>query len=358
MKSGSVAKRLLVALGCLGAECSRSSAAVADSHRTSALSWVELPGAEGCGGAPAIAKAVEDRLGRHAIVSPAEADLSIEARADRSGHPLLWHAVVVLRRADGEILGIRELGSAADDCSELRSAVALATALMIDPDAALAARDSAAPESPLAPPPPAPPAAPPATQIIYQRVEVPVPVVTPSPPGGWLVEPSAAFALGFGLLPSIAAGVRVGVSVAPPRVWAFEASGGAWGNQTAPAAQGALVRFSMADAGLAVCPLRLGERGRPSLSACAGAEVAFLQSESQGFVAPRSSLDPALNLVALGHLSLPVAAGISVRAGGGIGLAVLRDRFVYEDAMKATQIVSAAPLVTAECDMGLSVSLP
>src|SRR5450432_558737 len=111
MKSGSVAKRLLVALGCLGAECSRSSAAVADSHRTSALSWVELPGAEGCGGAPAIAKAVEDRLGRHAIVSPAEADLSIEARADRSGHPLLWHAVVVLRRADGEILGIRELGA-------------------------------------------------------------------------------------------------------------------------------------------------------------------------------------------------------------------------------------------------------
>ena len=70
---------------------------------TSSLSWVELAGAEGCGGAPAVAQEVERRLGRHALVSPAQADLSVEGYAERRGNPPRFHAVIVVpcgRRRD------------------------------------------------------------------------------------------------------------------------------------------------------------------------------------------------------------------------------------------------------------------
>jgi hypothetical protein len=346
---------IVAAFGCLAWVCSRPKSATADSSRTSSLSWVELPGAEGCGGAPAIARAVEERLGRHVLVSPAQADLSIEARAERSGHPPLWHAVVLLRDQDGAVLGSRELGSATDDCSELRASVALAAALMIDPDAALRPRDPPAPPlppsppAPLAPPPPAPPT------IIIQRVEVAVPAVAALP---WRAEPSASLALGFGVLPSPAVGLRMGVAVAPPRVWVFEAFGGVWADQTALAEQRAQVRFSLPYVGLTVCPLRLGGDGRPTLSICSGAELGFLGGASQGFTATRSSLDPTLHLVAPARLSFPVVGGVALRAGGELGVALVRNRFVYEDAMRTTQVISDMPLVTAECDLGLSISLP
>jgi hypothetical protein len=310
--------------------------AAADAHRTSALSWVVLPGAEGCGGAPVIARAVEEQLGRHAIVSPSQADLSIEARADRSERPPLWHAVVVLRDADGKVLGTRELASTADDCSELRSSVALAAALMIDPDALSHPVPPALPALPAEPPPaePPPPAAPaptvlPEPRVVIERVEVPVPAVRE--PAGWRVEPSAAFALGFGILPSVATGVRVGVAVRPSRVLAIEAFGSAWSDQTIQVAPGTAVQFSLFDVGVAACPLRLCAVGRASFTACGGMELALLEDDSQGFAAPRSSLDPAVRGVGLARILLPVSHAVALRA---------------------------SPLVTAEADLGLVVSFP
>ena len=355
---------LPLALGC--AAVWAPSSARADSHRTSSLSWVELPGAEACGGAPAIARAVEERLGRRAIVSPSEAEVSIEARAERSGHPALWHAVVQLRDPDGRLLGSREFNSAADDCSELRSTVALAMALMIDPDAVLRARTEppaasappAAVNPPPAPEPPPPPPTPP-PQVIVQRVEVPVPVAAaPLVPSPWRVEPSAASALGFGFLPSIATGVRVGVTVRPPTFWAIEAFGGAWADQTVPAAQGAQVRFSLADAGLAVCPLRAGQAPKVSLSACGGFEVALLQAESEGFPSPRSSVDPALRIVAPARLTFPIAGPFAVRIAGELGVTVLRNYFTYDVASQTNQVLVQSALATAEGEVGLLVSLP
>ncbi len=333
--SPSRAIHAVVALGSVASVCSPSKGARADSSPTSSLSWVDLPGAEDCGGAPAIARAVEERLGRHVLVSPAQADFSIEGRAERSGHPPLWRAVVVLRGQDGAVHGSRELGSAANDCSELRASVALAAALMIDP------------QGPAPPPPP----------IVIQRVETPAAAVTePAPP--WRAEPSASFALGFGVLPSMAAGVRVGLALTPSRLWTFEAFGGAWGAQTLQPEQGAQVRFSLPYAGLAVCPLSFGVRGHPTFSVCAGTEVGFLGTTSQGFSETHSSLDPTWRFVAPARLSFPIAGGLALRLGAELGVALLRDHFVYEDAGKATRVVSDPPLVAAQCDLGLSLSLP
>jgi hypothetical protein len=355
--------RAVLALAGVGVVALPATTANADPHPSCALSWVELPGAESCGGAPVMARAIEKRLGRAAIVSPAQADLSIEARAERSGRPPLWHAVLVLRDADGKVLGTRELNSAADDCEELRSAVVVTAALMIDPDAPLHGRQ---PPS-LDPPAPLPAVAPqapetrpaPAPQVIVERVEVPVPMPVPAPPQAWRVEPSASFSVGFGVLPSVAVGVRGGVIVTPPQMWALEAFGVAWGNQTAPAEQGAQVRFSVTEAGLAVCPIHLGREPRPTLSVCGGAEAVFFESESLGFEASKSSLSPSVRAVIPGGLSFPLLKGVAVRVGGELGLALSRNQFVYyQDGSQTAHVVSGSPLVMAECDTGLSVSLP
>jgi hypothetical protein len=343
--------------------CSVPSAArAADTHRTSSLSWVELPGAEGCGGAPAVARAEEDRLGRHALVSPAQADLSIEARVERSGRPPHWHAVMVLRDRDGTVLGGRELGSAAADCAELRASAALAAALMIDPDAALR------PDPPAAPPPdpppvvPAPPAPVPPLEALASPPQVIVERVPPGPvveaPSSWGVTPTAGFALGFGVLPATAAGVRLGITVSPPHFWDLALFGGVWAAQTVHAERGAQIRFSLPWAGLAVCPVHLGRRGRPSLSVCVGPEVGFLESEPQDFMSARSSVEPAVSVVAPARIEVPLVGGLGLNLGGELAVYLLRDQFVYEDPVTTTHVVASHPLVTASCDVGLSLSLP
>src|SRR5262249_43531557 len=143
-----------------------------------------------------------------------------------------------------------------------------------------------------------------------------------------------------------------------PRAWPLEAFGIAWGNQTAEAEQGAQVRFSVTEAGFDVCPLSLGGGARPSLSVCAGWEVAFFASEAQGFAAPKSSLDPAVRVFSASRLSLPIARGFAARVGGEVGLAVLRDQFVYKDASKAVHVISGSPLLAAECDAGVAAAFP
>jgi hypothetical protein len=366
-------------LSSVGALTARVREARAESQPSCALSWVELPGAEACGGAPAMARAVEDRLGRHAIVSPAEADLSIEARVERSQHPTLWHAVLRLRTADGRTLGVRELNSAAEDCDELRSAVAIAAALMIDPHAAMRSKSqppspppvAPAPSSTSTPPPPgevapapaAPAAQPPPAiasppQIVVQGTEAPGPTLGSSGRVPWRVEPSASFALGFGVLPSVSTGARIGVAVTPPSLWTLEAFGVAWSDQTVPAGSGAQVRLSVTEAGLGICPIRIGGDRRASLTVCGGVEVAVFESVSQGFETPKTSVDPSVRVVLPARLTFPVLRAVAVRVGGDLGLALTRDQFVYEDSANQKQLLSGSPEVVAEADIGVSAMLP
>jgi hypothetical protein len=150
----------------------------------------------------------------------------------------------------------------------------------------------------------------------------------------------------------------VGVVVRPPKVWAIEAFGVAWGNQSAAAEQGAQVRFSVTEAGVALCPVWLGGGSRPTLSVCGGAELALFESESEGFAASRSEVDPAVRAVVPARVSFPVARGVALRVGAELGVALMRDQFVYEDASHTAHSISGSPLVSAECDTGVAVSLP
>jgi hypothetical protein len=322
----------------VAALCISARAAAADG-RTSSLSWVQLPGAEACGGAAAIAEAVEKRLGRAALVSPSQADFSIEGRAERNAEG--FRAVLVLRDRAGTPIGTRDLESRVADCSELRENVALAVALMIDPDAVL----QTAPAPPPAPPPP--------PTVLVERVEVPVAV---EPPASWQVEPAASLVIGSGFMPSTSVGVIVGTRLRPPRFWPVEIYGGLWGAQSAAAQSGASVRFSSAFGGLGLCPVYA--RGESlSFELCGAAQVGVVSSAPTGFATSEGGSLPTVHVAVDGHLSLVLARGVSARLGGSLAAALLRSQFVFDDA-DGSQSLFEAPALAATADLGLAVTLP
>lgn len=329
-----VTKSALVIASLCGAVVARAA-----DGRTSSLSWVPLPGAEACGGAAAIAEAVEKRLGRAALVSPSQADFSIEGRAERNGGG--FRAVLVLRDHAGAPIGTRELESNVADCSELREDVALAVALMIEPDAVL---------HPAPPPPPAP--SPPPT-VLVERVEVPVAV---EPPAAWQVEPAVSFAIGSGFLPSTSVGVLVSTKLVPPKFWPVELYGGLWGAQSAEAQGRASVRFSSTFGGIGVCPLHA--RGESlSFQLCAVSQVDVISGEPTGFATSQGGSLPTVHLGVDAHLSLIVVRGVGLRLGGRLVAALLRGEVVFDDA-DGTQSLFEAPMLAATADLGLAVTLP
>ena len=62
-----------------------SSPAAAQTGRTSSLSWLRMPGADACIATQALARSVEERLGRHVFVSASAADVSVEGRIEKRG---------------------------------------------------------------------------------------------------------------------------------------------------------------------------------------------------------------------------------------------------------------------------------
>jgi len=346
MRSGRLAGRrrhavaLVLVLACVSGFTARP--AIADSSRTVSLSWVELPGAEGCGGAPAIAREVEGWLGRHALVSPSQADLSIEGRAEHSVESGRWRALVELRDVGGLVLGTRELTSDAPDCGPLRDAAALAIALMIDPDAAL---------HPVALTPRAQP------PIVLTRTETvpPAPRATPIP---WKVASSLEAVLGFGVLPAPAAGVQVGLSVKAPRAWAVELFGRDYVSQRRFAAAGASVHLASTSGGAAICALHLESSRGLAFDLCAGGELAAVESDSEGFSVGQSNTVLVFRLLASSHISVPLGGPFAVRVGGELGIALVRDDFVYYEAAGAPRDLFDPGLVAAHADLGLLLSVP
>ncbi|MEO8550454.1 MAG: hypothetical protein ABI678_10785, partial [Kofleriaceae bacterium] len=123
-----------------------------------ALSWTRLPGAEACLDAPALARAVEARIGA-VLVTPSHAELSIEGRiAPRAGGG--WRAVVAVAHPGQAATNQRAIETASANCHVLDGSLALVVALLVDPSGA-------------------PPAAPPPPEVIIREVLVPVAVHDP-----------------------------------------------------------------------------------------------------------------------------------------------------------------------------------
>jgi hypothetical protein len=149
---------LLVVFGRSGASWAQSSA----EQPTARLSVVRAEGADSCADGAAIAREVQARLGRDAVVSRAPRSIEVSLHRD----PSRWRATLSLRESETAAPVRRELSSTEPTCAELDAAVALAVALVIDPigrdaPAAVAVVPPAAaparPAHPLSAPSPQPP---------------------------------------------------------------------------------------------------------------------------------------------------------------------------------------------------------
>lgn len=242
---------------------------------TATLGWSRLSGAEACIGTQELAQSVEKLLGRAVFVPASSADVAIEGRVEKK-KGAGFAAVLTISNAKGETLGTREVATEGA-CSGLNEPVALAIALLIDPDAALGA-----PRDPPKPPDPPPrPLDPPPPRTVYVRVPVRVPVEAPPKPT-WRGDLSAGFALGFGWLPAIAPGAFVDASLTPPHFVPLATEVTFFAPHDEEAAHGAFVRFYSLQAAGFICPLDFsGSLG--SVRACAGGTAGFIVADGQGF---------------------------------------------------------------------------
>jgi len=326
----------MVALAPLVAASVASSVAHAEpAARTSSLSWVRLPGAEGCIGSRALAVAVERRLHREVFVPPARAAVAFEGRVERTAAPEGFRAVITVSNEAGVVLGTREMRSGAPSCRAMDDDLALVVAVMIDPDAALG------PPQPLAPAP-APVAPPPAW-------EGALPKAGPAPPS-WRVSLQAGGAAMLGLMPRTSAGVLLRSHVEPPRFWAFEVGGVIF--PSVEATQGTVsAGFQIAEGFVSACPLTVRALGA-ALSACAGVQVGSIRALGTGLQAEQALFNVAVEGRVHRRLWGPLVAGV----GLGLVAPVLRARFSYP-AQGGAELFSMAPVAGA-VDLSLGVEFP
>ena len=197
----------------------------ARSGRTSALSWVRLPGAEGCVGAPKLASAVEARLGRRVFVPPADAEISVEGTVAYRTDTKRFKATFRVADRAGAVLGVRDVEESVTSCDKLDDRFAFVLSVLIDPDAALGAPPAAGEATPL-PPPEAPPPPKPLTEA------PPSPAATtmtlPQPPEPWRWLAGADFGGAMGLVPDVGWVVSAGAVLTPPHWPGLRAKGSSY----------------------------------------------------------------------------------------------------------------------------------
>jgi hypothetical protein len=230
-----------------------------DTVTRATLSWVRLPGAEACIAAPALAEAVEERLG-HPVFSPAsKATLSLEGWIEPAQRPLSWRAIVTVADASGKVLGSREILSAAASCEEIVAPLSLGIALMIDPTGPR--EGSEGDEATAVVVTPSPGTSVPRPGGDPQRAPEPPsqadkPTSPARPPAEGLFQMTLGPLLGVGILPGIdeeaaSLGALARIVLGPPGSWGVEIQGAVFPPH--PIASGSVHRFHLAALG---CPVR------------------------------------------------------------------------------------------------------
>jgi hypothetical protein len=312
--------------------------------RTSSLSWVRLPGAEGCIGTHDLAAAVEARLHRPVIVSAAQADLSIEGRIEPLPHAPAstppagagFRATVVVSSAAGDVLGERTIDHDGADCRGLDETLVLVVAVMIDPEAALEPRPAAAEERPIVVAPelsPTPPE-PPEPEVTTRELEIPATTAPDLPSRARTrVDLSAGFVAGLGPVPLPGLGFSISGIVDPPRFWPIEIELGALvATRVEIADADGEALFDRVTGGLMVCAP--WERGRVRLQGCLGLQAGALHAAAggEGFDETHRTWRPLVDPAARVRVLWAVWRSLVLRAGVTLTVPTIRDRFVFEGA--------------------------
>ncbi len=311
---------------------------------------MRLPGAAGCISASALAHAVEDRLRRRVFEAPGQADVAIEGHVERSDSA--WHALVSVTDLAGTVVGTRELSSADPSCHDLDAPLALAIALLVDPTATASIppevqpRESPAAATSSATPPPHPPSAGRARKAPDRA----------SPDQPWRSFMNVGAGLAVGALPDASPGLVLRIGVVPPRAWPIVLSGALWTESLASVGGANSIGFSLAYAGLGVCPIVARWRGA-GLSACAGLDAGAMSTRglADGAILVRRRFV----IAAAGRIegSLDLGSRWFFGIGGGPSVPLVRDSFVYERG-DATHLVFRMASVAAAFDAGLGFRSP
>lgn len=320
-----------------------ASPAAADSEhaRTSSLSWLRMPGAEACIATQALARSVEDRLGRHVFVSAAEADVSVEGRIEKRAAGG-WRSVITIRDAKGALLGTRELDRPEAACPAMNEPLALVIAVMIDPDAKLSSSPpplppAPAPAAPAPAPAPAPLPAPSATPPALPPDADSAPPPTKDP---WRFQGDAVATVTSGLAPQVAPGGSIAGTLFLPRLPIGLRGYGSLFLPTTAEQDGARASFDLFYLGSAICPtLR-----RPAIVAtlCFGGHLGVIRSHPETLgrnVADKTEV--IWNAVSELRVTIPVLAPVAVTAGASAVLPLLRPTFEYT---RTGALASAAEL--------------
>jgi len=336
----------------------RAAPALADGPpRTSALSWVRLPGAEACSDGRALAREVERRLGRAVFTSAAQASLGLEGRVEpaRGGG---FRAVLVVVDEQGVRLGSRELRSRDPRCQAFDDELVLVLAITIDPDAVLTPRDARGSPALLAALPPMPP---PLALTLPPAEPAPPPLpaalsVAGAAPARWRAGLLVGAMFTFGLLPAPAAGVAGRAWMAPPGWPTIEVGGGAWLDQRlAPAAFGAT--FRLATGQLAVYPVTVARWGF-ELGPRVGVEVGSLRAAGFGFGVLRQQEQLVVNALAGAQLRRRLVGPALAALALDVAVPVERDRFYYTDAAAVPHEVFRMSPVALGLGLGLGAEIP
>ena len=322
--------------------------------RVASLAWIRSHGAEACIGPRALSASVERKLGRDAFAAPLHASLAIEGHIERDGSTGRWRAVITLLGETGEVLGVRELGSAEPDCRALDDELALVIALLIDPGALiqpiLPAIASSAPG-----PSPAPLAAPLPARLVPLVSFLPQPCPQPiAPSAPWRFEGSGGAIGGMGVLPGMAVGVIAKLRVTPPRWPTIELGGAFWlPDRRVIGAVGA--SFSLGWGSLMVCPLGLGAAGNRA-ELCVGGLAGSLRAEGVGLESSSPSEQPELDVgTELGYRRRLIGP-LTVSLGLALFVPIVRARFYYADSHgQRRDLFQQAPIAgTLEATVGLA----
>lgn len=317
-------------------------AARADDARPAALSWVRLPGAEACADGPTLARAVNARLGRSALVPLADAEVVVEGRIEPQNGG--FRATIGVH--DGARQGSRTIERTTARCADLDADLALVVAVTIDPNAALGT-------------PPSPPTPTPTLvlqrEVVPVRVEVPVPVAPPPPREPWRMDVEGAPTLVFGLLPGVAVGALGRVSVRPKIPVRVEASASVLPEKNAQAPQNsASARIGAAFGSLAICP-ELARFGGTGLVACARGSLGTHHASGFGVDHSKDDERTYSEVGVAGRARTHLFGPFHFLASVGAGAPLSREVYRFTDGTGASHVIFSSSPVVVTLEVGLGV---
>lgn len=318
------------------------------------LHWVREGGAESCASGAALARLLEQVLGSRPAAAGSTPVL-LEGVAKVAPAPLRFAVRVAVRdAASNEIIGERELTTADEQCSALTPALLLVLAMSVDPDAGRDGMPPAVTEElrrtreedvDTWPATPAPAASPTARATPAAREATVSPVARPaavaaaaspeSPaPSDPQLQVFAALAASTGILPALAPGAALGLTLPLRRGFSSSLAVFGWNPQTVELPSSAFLEASGVDVAASqlsaeLCRSLLG--ARLELAACGGFDLGLrwvkahaLPNEdnpTRAFFGPELALRGGWRLGSSWVLGAGAAAQAQLR----------RDRFTYQD---------------------------